>query len=127
MSEHMLHILAPSRFDSVGAIAGDQTALRQLRDAINDAIESGTGGTYLLQSDGEWYSLAVIQATDMFPVCTAYAGEVAPQRSERETVSMHGLPRFMEAIQKSQPPILATLDIPPFQPDRVRSARVKCR
>lgn len=111
MSEHMLHMLAPARFDSVGAIVGDQTALRQLRDAINDAIDTGTGGTYLVQSDGEWYSLAVVQATDMFSVCTAYAGEVAPQRSERETVSMHGLPRFMEAIEKSQPSTLATLDI----------------
>lgn len=101
MSEHMLHILAPSRFDSVGAIVGDYVALNALREAINDAIYSGTGGTFLMQSDGEGYSLAVVQTPDMSPVCTTYAGEVSPARSKREKVSLRGLPRFLEAIRKS--------------------------
>lgn len=101
MSEHMLHILAPSRFDSIGAIVGDRSALVALREAITDAIDSGTGGTFLMQSDGEGYSLAILNAPDMFPVYTTYAGEVAPARSKRETVSLRALPRFMEAIRKS--------------------------
>ena len=101
ISEHMLHILAPSRFDSVGAIVGDYVALYALREAINDAIHSGTGGTFLMQSDGEGYSLAVVQTPDMSPVCTTYAGEVSPARSKREKVSMRALPRFLEAIHKS--------------------------
>lgn len=101
MSEHMLHILAPSRFDSVGAIVGDYVALHALRDAINDAIQSGTGGTFLMQSDGEGYSLAIVQAPDMFPVCTTYAGELSPKRSKRETVGLRAVPRFMEAVRKS--------------------------
>lgn len=50
---------------------------------------------------GEGYSLAVVNAPDMFPICTTYAGEVAPARSKRETVSLRALPRFMEAIRKS--------------------------
>jgi hypothetical protein len=101
MSEHMLHILAPSRFDNVGAIVGDYVALHALRDAINDAILSGTGGTFLMQSDGEGYSLAIVQAPDMFPVCTTYAGEISPKRSKRETVGLRAMPRFMEAVRKS--------------------------
>lgn len=101
MSEHMLHILGPSRYDSVAAIVGDPAALQALRDAINDAIRSGTGGTFLMQSDGEGYSVAVVRAPDMSPVCTTYAGEVAPVRSKREKISLRGLPRFMEAFRKS--------------------------
>lgn len=101
MSEHMLHILAPSRFDNVAALVGDPTALLALRDALSDAIDSGSGGTFLMQSDGEGYSLAIVNAPDMFPVCTTYAGEVAPQRSKRETVSLRALPCFMEAVRKS--------------------------
>jgi hypothetical protein len=123
MSEHMLHILAPSRFDSIAAIVGDPTALRQLREAINDAIDSGTGGTYLIQSDGEGYSLAVVRANDMYPVCTTYAGDVAPVRSLRETVAMRALPRFLEAVQKSQPSVLASLDIPRFLPNCANKIR----
>ncbi len=117
MSEQMLHILAPARFDDVGAIVGDLIALRRLRDAIDDAIESGTGGTYLMQSDGEGYSLAVVQAKDMYPVCTAYAGEIAPRRSGRETVTIRGLPLFLDALQKSRPPVKAAFDIPRFLPN----------
>ncbi|MES3021698.1 MAG: hypothetical protein V4857_08955 [Pseudomonadota bacterium] len=124
MSEHMLHILAPSWYDSIGAIVGDLTALRQLRDAINDAIDSGTGGVYLIQSDGEGYSLAVVQANDMYPVCTVYASDVEPQRSQRETVAMRALPNFLEAIQKSQQSALETLDIPRFFPERSRNIKL---
>jgi hypothetical protein len=102
MSNHMfLHILSPSRHDNIGAIVGDLTALRTLRDAINDAIESGTGGTFLMQSDGEGYSLAIVRAQDMSSVCTSYANEVAPMRSERETILLKAVPRFLDAIRKS--------------------------
>lgn len=102
MSRQILHMLSPSRYDEVGALVGDLVALRELRAAIDDAIRTGTGGTYLTQSDGEGYALAVVLMPDMAPVCTAYAGEVAPRRSKRETVGIRGLPRFMEAIRKSQ-------------------------
>ncbi|WP_146204246.1 hypothetical protein [Massilia glaciei] len=125
MSEHMLHILAPSRFDRVAAIVGDLTALSQLRDAIADAIDSGTGGTYLVQSDGEGYSMAVVQAPDMSPVRTTYAGEVGPQRPKGEMVSMRGLPRFTEAIEKSKPPTLAKFQIPRFLPTQSKSAKAR--
>lgn len=101
MSEQMLHILGPSRHDDVAAIVGDLSALFALRDAVNDAIQSGTGGTFLAQSDGEGYALAIVRASDMGSVCTAYAGESTPVRSARETVPMRGLPHFIEAIRKS--------------------------
>ena len=104
MSRNILHILAPARYDEIGALVGDMVALRELRAAIDDAIRSGVGGTFLSQSDGECYALAVVLVPDMAPVCTSYAGEISPRRSKRETVSMRGLPRFMEAIRKSYRP-----------------------
>lgn len=112
MSRQILHILAPARYDEIGALVGDLVALRELRAAIDDAIRSGTGGTFLSQSDGEGYALAVVLVPDMSPVCTSYAGEIAPRRSKRETVSMRGLPRFMEAIRKSCRPS-------PFAPETI--------
>lgn len=106
MSRNILHMLAPSRYDEVGALVGDLVALRELRAAIDDAIWTGAGGTILSQSDGEGYTLAVVLVPDMAPVCTSYAGEINPKRSKREMVSMRGLPRFMEAIRKSHRPRL---------------------
>ena len=100
MSEHILHLLAPSRYDEVGAIVGDFVALRELRAAIDEAIQSGTGGSFPSQSDGEGYALAIVLVPDMAPVCTSYAGEINPMRSQRETVNMRALPCFMEAIRK---------------------------
>jgi hypothetical protein len=114
MSENMLHILAPSRYDSVAAIVGDITALYGLRRAINDAIHSGTGGTYLFQSDGEGYALAVVQRSDMYPVCTTYAGEIAPHRSLRETMSLRTVPHFLDALQKALPNSDSSLVVPRF-------------
>jgi hypothetical protein len=115
MSEHMLHILAPARHDSVAAIVGELTALCQLRSAIDDAIRTGTGGTFLDQSDGEGYSLAIVRAADMNPVCTTYLGEVSPERSRRETVGIRSVPGFLDALRKAMPPVIATLDIPRLQ------------
>src|SRR5471032_1803266 len=101
MSEHMLHILAHSRREGNAAIVGDLCALHALRDAIDDAIRSGTGGAFLTQSDGEGYALAVLTTPDMQTVFTAYADEIAPVRSEREMVDPRNASRFMEAIEKS--------------------------
>lgn len=114
MSEKMLHLLAPSRFDNVAAVVGDSTALLQLRNAIDDALKSTTGGTFLFQSDGEGYSLAVVRVDDMYPVCTTYAGEVAPARSRRETVSLRSVPHFLCALGKANSAEKAALNIPRF-------------
>lgn len=114
MSEKMLHIFAPTRFDRVGAIVGDTAALQRLRDAITDAIHSGTGGAYLTQSDGDGYSLAIVEAEDMTRVCVTHSSEAATRHTTRQTVGMRALPRFLEAIQKSRPPSLEALAIPQF-------------
>jgi hypothetical protein len=101
MSEQMLHILAPSRFDDVAAIVGDASALWKLKAAVDEALRSGCGGAYLSQSDGEGYSLAIVQVSDMYPVCTTYAGEVSPARSKRETVGVRAVPHFIDALRKA--------------------------
>lgn len=118
MSDNMLHIFAPTRFDNVGAIVGDQMALLHLRNAISDAIDSGTGGAYLTQSDGEGYSLAVLLAGDMSRVCPTSTAEMPTRRAARQTIGMRALPRFLEAIQKSRSPLAAALQIPRFIPRR---------
>lgn len=105
MSRNILHMLAPARYDEVGALVGDLVALRELRAAIDDAIYTGAGGTFLSQSDGERYALAVVLVADMAHVCTSYVGEINPKRFKREMICMRGLPRFMEAIRKSHRPV----------------------
>lgn len=112
MSKLMLHMLSPCRYDDTAAIVGDTEALRKLRKALDDAIMTGTGGTFLFQSDGEGYSIAVVLVEDMFPVHTTYAGEINPVRSGRETVSLRGVPNFLQALRKAAPP--NALPIPRF-------------
>ncbi|MBC7624475.1 MAG: hypothetical protein H7232_13935 [Aeromicrobium sp.] len=119
MNELILHLFAPTRFDRVGAIVGDTASLHRLRDAITDAIESGTGGAYLVQSDGTGYCLAILAAHDMARVCPPCAAEAVTQRATRQTVGMRALPGFLEAIQKSRPPLLTTLAIPRFTHPRL--------
>jgi hypothetical protein len=104
MSNRMLHILSPSRYDDVAAIVGDTDALLRLRNALDDAITTGTGGTFLFQSDGEGYSFAIVRVDDMYPVHTTYVGETSPLRSRRETVSLRGVPNFVQALCKAVPP-----------------------
>jgi len=104
MSEGMLHIIAPSRHENVGAVVGDLAALHALRNAIDDAITSGTGGVFLAQSDGEGYFLPVVRAYDMTHVFTAYAFEAWPVRSDREMVPMRAVHGMNEAIRKSVAP-----------------------
>lgn len=101
MSRNILYMLAPARFDEVGALVGDLVALRELRAAIDESIRTGAGGTYLSQSDGAGYRLAVVLVPDMALIRTAYAGEIKQTRTKREKVSIRGLPRFMEAVRKS--------------------------
>lgn len=114
MSENILHIFAPTRFDNVGAIVGDPMALLQLRNAINDAIDSGTGGTQLIQSNGEEYSLAVLQAADMSNVRPTYPADVSSRQTTQQTIGMRALPQFLEAIQKSRAPSRTAVHIPQF-------------
>lgn len=113
MSKCMLHMLAPSRYDDVAAIVGDIEALIKLRKALDDAIATGTGGTFLCQSDGEGYSFAIVRVEDMYPVHTTYAGEINPVRSGRETISLRGVPNFLQALRKAAPPSMP-LPIPQF-------------
>jgi hypothetical protein len=48
----------------------------------------------------------------MYPVCTTYAGEVAPARSRRETVSLRSVPHFLCALGKANSAERAALNIP---------------
>ncbi|MBY0240636.1 MAG: hypothetical protein K2X55_15100 [Burkholderiaceae bacterium] len=101
MSAHILHLLSPTRWDSVGAIIGDRPALEGLRDALNSALETGAGGTFVYCSDGEGYALAVALENDMQAVHTAYAKETAPVRWVRETIPMRAVRNFKAAISQA--------------------------
>lgn len=101
MSDYILHIIAPSHYDDVAALIGDLAALQSLREAVDDAIASGTGGAFLTQSDGEYYVLPVVRVPDMTHVYTAYATQPATVRSEREAVPLRAVHGMMDAIRKS--------------------------
>lgn len=101
MSEQMLHIQSPGRWDGVACIVGDQSALLSLRDAVNAALATGSGGVYAYSSDGEGYLLAVALKTEMYDVQTAYAGEISPMRSLREILPMHALANFLIGYGKA--------------------------
>lgn len=101
MSNHILHMMSPARWDTVAAIVGDRSALEGLRDALAMALETGAGGTYVYSSDGEGYALAIALESEMHSVHTAYAGEFKPKRSLREKVPMRAVANFSAAISEA--------------------------
>lgn len=101
MSENILHLMPGTRMDSNSVIVGDRAALEKLRAAIDDALRSGSGGASLYSSDGEPHGVAVVLERDMYPVHTAYAFEVAPARSRRESVPIDQLANYADALEKT--------------------------
>ena len=102
MSKNLLHMAGPTRKDSMSKIVGDIAALTNLRDAIDDALNTGSGGTQVFMSDGEPYLIAVVRENDMDPVYTTYANEVSPQRSKRETIDMEEVGNYLMASHKAR-------------------------
>lgn len=88
MDTPILHLIGPCRDGSPAMIAGDVAALARLRAAIDAAIANSIGMAELFSSDYEPYDLLVIAPPNMWNVCTAYAGEINPVRSKRETVTL---------------------------------------
>lgn len=88
MDTPILHLIGPCRDGSPAMIAGDIVALARLRTAIDAAIANNIGKAELFSSDYEPFDLLVVAPPDMWNVCTAYAGEINPVRSQRETVTL---------------------------------------
>ena len=84
MSDHVLHLLPPSRDGAPAIVAGDREALTALKVQLELALDSGASTTTLYCSDGEPYLLAVVHESDMSGVYTAYRDETNPVRSLRE-------------------------------------------
>lgn len=101
-SQNMLHILGPRRWDAVAAIVGDRAALEGLRRALNEALETGSGGAVAATSDGESYLLAVALQPDMQAVHTTYADEIDPVRSLRERIPLRQIFTFHKACTKAR-------------------------
>lgn len=102
MSEQMLNLRGPGRWDGVACMVGNRDALEALRDAITTAIDTGAGGATFYCSDGEEYVLAIALEDEMDTVQCAYNGELAPQRSLREIVPMYAVRNFPPALRKAQ-------------------------
>ncbi len=101
MSDYMLHIAGATRTTNCSVIVGDRAALTSLREALDDALQSGSGGAFLATSDGEYHAVAVILCGDMYPVFTTYADERNPARSRRETVPVNKLLNYRAALAKA--------------------------
>lgn len=101
MSQNYLHVMAGTRWDNTSVIAGDRAALVRLRDAIEQALNTGSGGTCLLSSDGEPHKVAVVFESNMYPVYTCYAQEAGPARSRREIVPITQLRNYADALAKA--------------------------
>ena len=59
-----LHIYAQEIWHDEAYITGTPEALAMLRDAINTALETGTGRAECFVCDGEGYRIEVVQTTD---------------------------------------------------------------
>lgn len=59
----ILHIYAQDAWHDEAYIAGTREALKLLRDAIDSAIEKGTGSAECFVCDGEGYRIEVVVAT----------------------------------------------------------------
>lgn len=114
MSENTLNILAPTSYDNVGAIVGDQLALMRLRNAISDALDSGTGGTCLVQSGGDAYYLTVLEVRDMSTVSPTRVAQPKRVSTTPAPVCIRALPGFLQAMEKAKLPPVAKLNIPRF-------------
>lgn len=101
MSQQMLHLQSPGRWDNFAAIVGDRTALEALRSAVEAALSTGAGVAFLFSSDGEGYALAVAMEENMWDVQTAYAKKLAPSRSLREVVPMYVVENFESALHQA--------------------------
>jgi len=101
MSQNILHVVASTRMNNMSVIIGDDAALGSLRDAIDQALSCGSGGTSLFSSDGEPHNVAVVSENNMYPVYTTYAFEAAPERSRRETVPIDQLRNYLNAVEKA--------------------------
>lgn len=97
----ILHIASASRYNNRTVIAGDRTALLSLRNALDDALLTGSGGAPLFCADGESHAVVVVRAEDMANVYTTYSGESDPARSGRETTPIQQLPFYLNALWKS--------------------------
>ncbi len=117
MSNRMLHVVGATRLNNCSAIVGDQAALVSLREAIDDALNTGSGGELMYTSDGEHHAVAVILAENMYPVYTTYSDEHDPQRSGRETVPINLLKNYRKAFAKAHE----------MEPAAVQSIRITWR
>lgn len=101
MSDYMLHIAGATRTTNCSVIVGDRAALIALRAALDDALQSGSGGAFLATSDGEHHAVAIVLTGDMYPVYTTYADEKNPCRSRRETIPVNKLLNYRAALAKA--------------------------
>ncbi len=101
MSDYMLHIAGATRTTNCSVIVGDRAALAALGAALDDALQSGSGGAFLSTSDGEHHAVAVILCAEMYPVYTTYSNETNPARSKRETVPVNSLLNYRKALAKA--------------------------
>lgn len=101
MSQNILHVVAATRMNNTSVIVGDKAALESLRDAIEQAMRTGSGGTRLFSSDGEPHRVAVVLQHNMYPVYTTYAFEAVPKRSRRETLPIDQLDNYALALEKA--------------------------
>lgn len=77
MSQQILHISAPNHWNSMAAIVGDRTALQALGSAVENALLSGSGGTYAIEPDGDGYLITVALEEDM-PALRAHVSDLSP-------------------------------------------------
>ncbi|KQQ44708.1 hypothetical protein ASF61_21505 [Duganella sp. Leaf126] len=116
MDTPILHLIGPCRDGSPAMIAGDVVALTRLRAAIDAAIANSIGMAELFSSDYEPYDLLVVAPPNMWNVCTVYAGEINPVRSQRETVTLTQLWNLHNKRQHyataNQPCEASRLDVP---------------
>jgi hypothetical protein len=101
MSRNYLHVAAGTRYTNTSVIVGDHAALGKLRDAIEQALATGSGGARLSSSDGEDHRVAVVFENNMYPVYTSYAFEATPVRSRRETIPIDQLRNYADALKKA--------------------------
>jgi hypothetical protein len=59
MNDDVLHIFAQSQWHGDAAICGTRTALTNLRDAIQKALDGGKGECESFVNDGEGYDIGV--------------------------------------------------------------------
>ena len=97
---NVLHLYAQPFEHADAFIVGDRDSLVKLREAIDDALASGSGFAHAFVNDGEGYSILIANDEDMLPMAMPYTNDERTEPIESIWPTNH--PGIIRAYHNSE-------------------------